>query len=303
MKRLSRRELVRLISMAGAGVLIPKQIHAAGSIFENIKTRISEGIKGTIGKGIHIPPAREGVRYAMVIDLGLCIGCRRCSYACKLENNVPDSINPPYIMVFETQYKPGQIIADFQPLSKEHHHGTLKYKRLRKDRMYMPVQCNHCEDPPCAKVCPTKATYKGADGIVMMDYNKCIGCRYCMAACPYNARRFNWSEPEILPENINPLVPVRTHGVVEKCTFCVHRTRRGQTTRCVEVCPNKARIFGNLNDPDSEVSRLISSERNFRLKEGLNTGPQIWYLTSVKRKPMKWYEPIPLSPNIRGLKK
>ena len=165
----------------------------------------------------------------------------------------------------------------------------------------MPLQCNHCEKPPCVKVCPTTATYKGKDGIVMVDYNKCIGCRYCMVACPYNARRFNWSEPKIPAEQVNPLVPLRYHGVVEKCTFCVHRTRRGKTTRCVEACPNKARTFGNLSDPDSKLSKLIENERNFRLKEGLNTNPHIWYLTHTKRKPMRWYKPLPPPPNIRGL--
>jgi molybdopterin-containing oxidoreductase family iron-sulfur binding subunit len=137
----------------------------------------------------------------------------------------------------------------------------------------------------------------------MMDYNKCIGCRYCMAACPYNARRFNWWEPEIPAERINPLVSIRNHGVVEKCTFCVHRTRKRKTTRCVEACPNRARTFGNLNDPDSDISKILLSESNFRLKEGLNTGPNIWYLTRPKEKPMRWYEPISISTDIRGLKK
>lgn len=303
MRKLTRREIVKLAGLVGAGVLMPGEVHAFGSMIDAIVKKMSEGVSGTIGRDIKMPPPLPGVKFGMVIDLGLCIGCRRCSYACKLENNIPDSINPPYIMVFQTKYKPGQVIADAQSLNGHQDKGTLMYTKLRSDRMYMPVQCNHCEDPPCAKVCPTKATYKSADGIVMMDYNKCIGCRYCMAACPYNARRFNWSKPEILPERINPLVPIRTDGVVEKCTFCLHRTRRAKTTRCVEACPNNARTFGNLNDPDSKVSRLISSERNFRLKEGLNTEPRIWYLTRPKRKPMKWIDPIPLSPNIRGLKK
>jgi molybdopterin-containing oxidoreductase family iron-sulfur binding subunit len=263
---------------------------------------MSEGIQGTIGEGIETPPPVTGVRFGMVIDLGLCIGCRRCSYACKLENNVPDTINPPYIMVFETKYKPGHVMSGRIFSKHLKIESGLTYTKLRKDRMYMPVQCNHCDDPPCADVCPTKATYKTTDGIVMMDYNKCIGCRYCMAACPYNARRFNWYEPVLSPDRINPLVPVRTDGIVEKCTFCVHRTRRGRTTRCVEACPNKARIFGNLNDPDSEISNLLVSESYFQHKVGLNTGPNIYYLTRPKRKPMRWFKPVPISPEIRGLK-
>jgi molybdopterin-containing oxidoreductase family iron-sulfur binding subunit len=303
MKKLDRRELIKIASIAGAGALLPNQAQAFGSMFEEIAEKISQGIKGTIGREVETPLPIQGAKFAMVIDLGLCIGCRRCSYACKLENNVPDSINPPYIMVFQTRYKPGQVIDEKLPVKGHMNGNGLLYTKLRKDRMYMPVQCNHCDDPPCAKVCPTKATFKSPDGIVMMDYNKCIGCRYCMAACPYNARRFNWSKPEVLPEKINPLVPVRTDGVVEKCTFCVHRTRRGRTTRCVEACPNKARTFGNLNDPDSAVSKLIAGERYFRLKVGLNTGPQIWYLTQPKKKPMRWFKPVPISSDIRGLRK
>lgn len=302
MRSLDRRQLIKLAALTGAGALLPRQANAVGEIFEAIARKMSEGIKGTIGREVETPLPVKDARFGMVIDLGLCIGCRRCSYACKLENNVPDTINPPYIMVFETKYRPGQIIAEEQPMKNHVNGNGLLYTKLRKDRMYMPVQCNHCADAPCTKVCPTKATYKSPDGIVMMDYNKCIGCRYCMAACPYNARRFNWWRPEVPPEKINPLVPLRTDGVVEKCTFCVHRTRRGRTTRCVEACPNKARTFGNLNDPESEVSKLIASERSFRLKVGLNTGPQIWYLTHPKEKPMMWYKPIPISPDIRGLR-
>jgi len=291
MDKLTRRQLIKLSALAGAGALLPQQLHAF--------TQFLEKIPGYQKKPTVVPPPIKGFRFGMVIDLGLCIGCRRCSYGCKLENSVPDTISPPYIMVFETN--PRRFTSGHPNLEKFKHKKRLMYTRLRKDKIYMPVQCNHCKDPPCAKVCPTKATYKDADGIVMVNYDKCIGCRYCMAACPYNARRFNWWEPDIPPEKVNPLVPVRPHGVVEKCTFCVHRTRLGDTTRCVEVCPNKARIFGNLNDPDSEVSKLIGSEVNFRLKEGLNTGPQIWYLTQQKRKPMKWYEPLPPPKNVRGV--
>ncbi|MCK5426862.1 MAG: hypothetical protein KAJ34_04135, partial [Thermodesulfovibrionia bacterium] len=105
-----------------------------------------------------------------------------------------------------------------------------------------------------------------------------------------------------MEQQLNPDLSVRDKGVMEKCTFCVHRTRRGRFTRCVEACPNKARTFGNFNDPDSKVSRLIESERNFRLKEGLNTEPRIWYLTHPKRKRMRWYRPLPPPKNVRGIK-
>lgn len=294
MKTLNRREFVKLAAVAGGGALWSPKLRAVGDIIERIT-----GFNPTKPEGA--PELIPRVRFGMVIDLGKCIGCRRCMYACKLENSVSDTISPPYIMVFETQSMTG-VSGYYHPPKMPGEGTTMMYTKLRKDKWYMPVQCNHCDDAPCVKVCPTGASYKASDGIVMINYKKCIGCRYCMSACPYQARRFNWWEPEIPPERRNPLVPMREEGVVEKCTFCVHRTRKGRHTRCVEVCPNKARIFGNLNDPNSEVSRLIASERNFRLKEELNTNPRIWYLTRPKEKHMRWYKPLPPPKGIRGLR-
>jgi molybdopterin-containing oxidoreductase family iron-sulfur binding subunit len=294
MEKLNRRKFLKLTSVAGGGALWPPQLRAVGDIIERIT-----GFNPT--KPEETPEVIPGAKFGMVIDLGKCIGCRRCAYACKLENNVPDTISPPYIMVFETQSKTG-VGGYYHPSKIPGEGTTMMYTKLRKDKWYMPVQCNHCDDAPCVKVCPTGASYTAPDGISMINYKKCIGCRYCMTACPYQARRFNWWEPEIPPERRNPLVPMREEGVVEKCTFCVHRTRRGRTTRCVEACPNKARIFGNLNDPDSKVSRLIASERNFRLKDDLNTNPRIWYLTRHREKKMVWYKPLPPPKGIRGLR-
>ncbi len=294
MEKLNRREFVKLAAVAGGSALWPLQLRPVGDVIERIT-----GFNPTKPEGaLEVIP---GAKFGMVIDLGKCIGCRRCAYACKLENTVPDTISPPYIMVFQTQSKTG-VSGYYHPPKMPRAGTTMMYTKLRKDMWYMPVQCNHCDDAPCVKVCPTSASYKAPDGIVMVNYKKCIGCRYCMTACPYQARRFNWWEPEIPPERRNPLVPMREEGVVEKCTFCVHRTRRGRTTRCVEACPNKARIFGNLNDPDSKVSKLIAAERNFRLKEDLNTNPRIWYLTRHREKKMVWYKPLPPPKGIRGLR-
>jgi molybdopterin-containing oxidoreductase family iron-sulfur binding subunit len=189
------------------------------------------------------------------LDLSRCIGCRRCVYACVRENNQSRDPQIHYISV----------------LPEDGH-------------FYMPVQCQQCENPPCVKVCPTKATWQEPDGIVVVDYNWCIGCRYCMAACPYGARRFNWGEPQIAREEINPETHYlgnrpRYKGVVEKCTFCIQRVRGnpGKYPACVEVCPVGARKFGNLLDPKSEIRYLIENKRVFRLKEELNTSPKFYY--------------------------
>ena len=149
-------------------------------------------------------------------------------------------------------------------------------------RFYVPVACQQCENPPCTKVCPVGATWKEKDGIVVIDYDWCIGCRYCMAACPYGARHFNWSEPTIPKASLNTKTHYlgnrpRPKGVVEKCTFCIQRTRDGRYPACVEVCPVGARKFGNLLDPGSEIRYIIEHKRVMVLKEDLNTLPKFFY--------------------------
>lgn len=227
-------------------------------------------------------PADPANKFALVLDVGACIGCRTCQWACKEENNVPDAISPPWIEVFEI--KAGVSVTGHPAPQDLKKGATTDYTQSPLEgRWYLPVQCNHCDNAPCVKACPVGATYKDTDGIVMMNYQRCIGCRLCVVACPYNARRFNWFQPEIADDKINPLVPVRPVGVVEKCTFCVHRTRHGKLPRCVEVCPVRARHFGNLNDPASEVSKILADNLSFRLLEELNTEPNIWYITRGKK--------------------
>ena len=231
----------------------------------------------------------------MMIDSGACIGCRRCLHACRLENNVADEpSNMSWIDVFE--------LENTRPVSEIHgippEGANIDYEGSPSDdHWYMSFNCFHCDNPPCTKVCPTGATYQDEDGLVLVNYDLCIGCRYCMAACPYNARHFNWWNPEhptarVNPidgsvETLNPLVPLRPRGVVEKCTFCVHRIRNGNPNpRCVEVCPVRARHFGDLNDPESEVSKLLETVRTHRIKEELNTHPMMYYFT----RGVKWKE-------------
>jgi Fe-S-cluster-containing dehydrogenase component len=168
------------------------------------------------------------------------------------------------------------------------------------ETQFIPRPCMHCENPPCVKVCPVAATFKNEDGSVLVNYDRCIGCRFCTTACPYAVRYFNWHAPQFpapMNQALNPDVPVRPKGVVEKCTFCIHRlekamqkaTEKGRELRdaelvhltaCNQVCPASARYFGDLEDPESTVSRLARGHRAFRLLEELGTEPSVYYLRS-----------------------
>jgi molybdopterin-containing oxidoreductase family iron-sulfur binding subunit len=208
-------------------------------------------------------------KFAMVIDVKACVGCRRCVYACVKENNIGRDSGFTYIQVLEMEA--GAI--DVESAKLDYTEGG------RPDKWYMPVQCMHCAKPTCVYGCPVVATWKEPDGIVVIDYNKCIACRNCMVTCPYFARHFNWVPPSVPAGEVNPQVPLAEKaGVVEKCTFCVHRTRNGQTTACVEACPVGARKFGDLNDPESDVSILLRTRRAWRFKESLGNEPMIWYV-------------------------
>lgn len=219
------------------------------------------------------PRPTPGVSFAYALNLSVCIGCRQCAYACHEENNHDRATDNSYIRVLEM--KKGTVDLEL---------GRVDYTHPvpADDSFYMPVQCHQCDNAPCVKVCPVEATWKERDGIVVVDYNWCIGCRYCEAACPYHARRFNWKKPEILPEEINPDQAylsnrIRPQGVMEKCTFCLHRTRNGRLPACLEACPTGARVFGNLEDPDSEIRWVLENKRVFVLKEDLGTRPRFFY--------------------------
>lgn len=145
----------------------------------------------------------------------------------------------------------------------------------------LPILCNHCDNPPCVRVCPTQATFRNADGIVIMDYHRCIGCRFCMAGCPYGSRSFNWSDPRpyIDNANMNRDFPTRTRGVVEKCNFCDERIRKGLLPACVEACGDtKAMVFGNLNDPNSEIRQMLKQHHTVQRNPSLGTLPSVFYI-------------------------
>ncbi|WP_425398691.1 4Fe-4S dicluster domain-containing protein [Aeoliella sp.] len=237
--------------------------------------RLEEETKEEYGADVTISDVRPqpGVKFGYALNLSICIGCRKCAEACHKENNHDRASGNSYIRVLE---------MDKGSLDLESGNADYDHPVRQPDKFYMPVQCQQCDHPPCVNVCPVEATWKEDDGVVVVDYNWCIGCRYCEAACPYHARRFNWTKPEVPAEEINPdqgylSNRIRPQGVVEKCTYCLHRTREGRLPACLEACPTGARVFGNLLDPNSEISYVLRTKRVFVLKEELGTRPQFFY--------------------------
>lgn len=227
---------------------------------------------------LRAPQPIDGVEFGYALNLTRCVGCRKCAHACLKENNqsreTPQDIEMSYIRVLEMNK--GAIHLE----SSDVYYNPATVPQ--KDKYYMPVQCHQCRESPCTKVCPVQATWQEKDGVVVVDYNWCIGCRYCMAACPYDARRFNYQKPTIPKESINPEQGylsnrLRPKGVVEKCTFCLHRTREGKFPACLEVCPTGARVFGNLLDPESEINYILKNKRVYILKEEVGTQPRFYY--------------------------
>ncbi|MBI5683315.1 MAG: 4Fe-4S dicluster domain-containing protein [Deltaproteobacteria bacterium] len=274
-----------------------------------LETRYSE----EYGKKVAVDgsPAMKDVLFGYALNIQKCIGCRRCVHACVKENNqsrynteiqwirvirmekgnfLPENMDKGYpkgegdtaykgkdygIQVGGNAYGPAGVTLEGQ-------HYYQPELVPEKEAFYFPMQCMQCEKPPCVKVCPVRTTYRDPDGIVVIDYNWCIGCRMCMAACPYWARRFNWGAPNLPKDEMNPQTHYlgnrpRMRGVVEKCTFCIQRSRKGRYTACVEVCPVGARKFGNLLDPESEVRKILEKKKVFRLKAELNTYPKFFY--------------------------
>ncbi|MBZ5564937.1 MAG: 4Fe-4S dicluster domain-containing protein [Acidobacteriia bacterium] len=255
--KISRKDFLRLSGLSLLAVVGKKAIGALA------------------GKGAQsaaaLPAVRVTTRWAMVIDPAKCLkeeGCTKCISACHKAHNVP-TINDPRHEVKWIWKEPFENA--FASQESAYTEAALQGKPVM-------VFCNHCDNPPCVRVCPTQATWKREDGIVMMDWHRCIGCRYCMAACPYGSRSFNWFDPRPYISELNPDYPTRTKGVVEKCTFCEERLAKGQAPLCVEACPEKALVFGNLADPKSEVRRLLDARFSIRRKPELGTHPEVFYL-------------------------
>jgi molybdopterin-containing oxidoreductase family iron-sulfur binding subunit len=220
----------------------------------------------------------DDVLFGYGLDVSRCIGCRRCVHACVEENNQSRDPEIQWIRVLEFEREAvvgGVNLEEGDPYFENP-------VQPAPGKMYLPVACMHCENSPCTNVCPTGATWEEPDGIVAIDYDWCIGCRYCIAACPYGARHFNWSEPTLSAEDINPDIHIignkpRTKGVVEKCHWCMQRVRDGRYPACLEACPVGARKFGNLLDPNSEIRYVMENKRTFVLKSELGTKPKFFY--------------------------
>ena len=259
---LSRRDLLTIGGATGAAVLLSYLVSGPLS---------ADGVEGLSRNGHGGDGEHE---WHMGIDLETCIGCQYCLWACQATNDVPND-DKRWNVGFPERTVGG---TDF----------------------YMTRPCLHCEDAPCVKVCPVGATWVREDGIVEMDYDRCIGCRYCEVACPYDVRRFNWSNLD--KDEVNPYVPTwgvpeiekRDRGVVEKCTFCAHRIDRGlahgltpgvdpqATPACVNACPVGARVFGDVHDEESPISLFLAKHDTFRLREDFGTKPKVHYVRPVK---------------------
>jgi molybdopterin-containing oxidoreductase family iron-sulfur binding subunit len=251
---LSKRGVLKLIGLALLGVIARPVLGALSRFKVAGATQRAAGFTGK--------------RWAMAVNLKSCTGCGDCIDACHRTHNVPSIGNPKDEVKWLWTLRYEQVFPE------------QKGEFIKKELKGLPtlVLCNHCDNPPCAQVCPVVAIWKREDGIVMQDYHRCIGCRYCMLACPYDAISFNWRDPDPFIPEVNPDFPTRRPGVVERCNFCQERVDKVLRPACVETCKENALVFGDLEDGESEVRRLLESHYSFRRKPELGTKPKVFYI-------------------------
>ncbi len=247
----SRREfLIHLLTgTASATVLL---VYGAGA-FSGAQARQE-------GYSEHARDGEPDHDYAYVVDVAKCIGCGNCVRACKLENSVPDKLFRTWVERYVLTNvgihidSPDGAIKGFEELNAEIRNNSRRSHTV-------PKMCNHCRTPPCVQVCPVGATFQSPEGFVLIDYNHCIGCGYCVQACPYGARFIN-------PDK----------HMADKCTWCYHRVKRGKLPACVTVCPTRTRLFGDLNDPESEVAKIFDADKWMILRPEMDTEPFCFYV-------------------------
>ena len=214
--------------------------------------------------------AASGTQWAMVVDLAKVAGrdMNHLARACHNAHNVPDIGNKKDEVKWLWS-------VPYENAFPDQHHAYAPDFLKSKDVL---VLCNHCSNPPCVRACPTKATFKRDDGIVAMDFHRCIGCRFCISACPYGARSLNFRDPRPFIKNVNKEFPTRTRGVVEKCNFCLERQVKGLQPACVEACTDEELIFGKLNDSTSRVREVLRNRYTVLRKTALGTSPNVFYV-------------------------
>lgn len=255
----SRRDFLKMTGIALVGAAVPGVLLKAGFT------------QAWAGTPAYRPDARAltAKRWGMAVDLKKCRpDCTDCIVACHTTHNVPAFGNPKDEISWIRQ----------EPFDKIFPDQVHPYPEPTRPAGPVIALCNHCANPPCVRVCPTGATFQRPDGIVMMDYHRCIGCRFCIAACPYGARSMNYRDPRPFIRSINQKYPTRTKGVVEKCNFCVERLAVGLPPACVAACREKALSFGNMDAPASAVRRAIAGRTVLRRRPEIGTEPQVYYV-------------------------
>ena len=255
---IDRRKFLKIAGLSflfGTGVF---------SLEEFVLCRGDEVLAQVVGEG-----KKGKVRWAMAIDTRRLTeeDCKRIIEACHRAHNVPDIPEPTKAVrwIWEDTFEHA-----FPELAEEDPSEELR------NRKYL-LLCNHCENPVCVRVCPVQATFQRPDGIVVQDYHSCIGCKFCMTACPYGSRSYNFYHPKEYLKHVNPEYPARTMGVVEKCTFCYERLDQGKLPYCVEAAKGKI-YFGNIYDPEAEITRVIKENLVLVRKPQLGTKPMVFYI-------------------------
>jgi molybdopterin-containing oxidoreductase family iron-sulfur binding subunit len=248
----TRRQFLIIAGLSAAGALCPPAVRLMAS---KSGTAPVQGLKAK--------------RWAMAVDAAKCrADCSECFTACHAAHNVPDIGNPK------------EEVKWIWPERFEHVFHAESHSRVPEAirTRSVPILCNHCDNPPCVRVCPTAATFRRPDGIVMMDSHRCIGCKICLAACPYGARSINFRNPRPFIATLNPDFPTRSKGVIEKCNFCEERLARGMEPACVLACPERALVFGDTEDPRSALRQVLDRKFTIRRRAELGTKPQVYYI-------------------------